>query len=243
MADIKNNDDHAQNSLPHANDALLMVQLRNEFYKKKFYLLLGIFSLSIVVMLILAGVLYYLIKNPTRPIYFVADSVGRLIFEVPLTQANMTLDQVTAWTVEAVEATYTYNYINYRAQLQDAEKYFTQYGWQEYMRGLKASNNLLALTKRKMLFIAKVTEPPKLVTEGILGGAYAYKFEMPVLVSYLSPPYDNVLGRSRFDNALLVDVIVQRQKILSSYKGLAIVQMLASMPQQTIQNIPLTAPH
>jgi intracellular multiplication protein IcmL len=219
------------------NDAIVLIQLRNDFYRKKFYLLLGIFSLCLIVMCLLAGVLVYLIKNPTRPIYFVADSVGRLIYDVPLIQPNMSIEAVTAWTVEAVEAAYTYNYINFRSQLQDSEKYFTRYGWQEYMRGLTASNNLLALSQRKMLFIAKVIGPPKLMTEGILGGAYAYKFEMPVLVSYLSPPYDNVIGKSRFDNALLVDVIVQRQKILSSYKGLAILQLLAKTPPQTTQNI------
>src|SRR5690349_4673428 len=123
MADVKNNSD----------EALIMVQLRNAFYKKKFYLLLGIFCLSLMVMFILGSVLVYLIKNPTRPVYFVADSVGRLMYEVPLFQPNMSLENVTAWTVEAVEATYTYNYINFRSQLQDSEKYFTRYGWQEYM--------------------------------------------------------------------------------------------------------------
>jgi intracellular multiplication protein IcmL len=218
------------------DDALRMVQLRNEFYRKKFYLLLGIFTLAFLMTGILVGVLVYLIKHPTRPVYFVADGVGRLMEELPLSQPNMSIEDVTAWAVEAVETTYTYNYINFRAQLQNAEKYFTRYGWQEYMRGLKASNNLLALEQRKMIFIAKVVKAPQLVTQGLLGGTYAYKFEMPVLVSYLSPPYDNVLNQSRFDNALLVDVIIQRQKILTSYKGLGIVQLLASVAPQKTQN-------
>lgn len=151
--------------------------------------------------------------------------------EAPLSQPTMSLDEVTAWTIEAVEATYTYDYKNFRAQLKNAEKYFTQHGWQQYMQGLIASNNLLALEQRRMIFLAKVTQPPKLITEGVLAGAYAYKFEMPVLISYLSPPYDNVLGKSRFDRVLIVDIIVQRQKILTSYKGLGIVQLLATVPR------------
>lgn len=225
MAEIKSDID----------DAMQMVQLRNQFYQKKFYYSLMIFVLMLIMVVLLASALVYLIRNPTRPVYFVADSVGRLMYEVPLSQPSMSLEDVTAWTIEAIETTYTYNYINFRSQLQGSEKYFTQYGWQEYMRGLTASNNLLALEQRKMIFLAKVVQPPKLITQGILGGAYAYKFEMPVLISYLSPPYDNVLGKSRFDNALIVDVIVQRQKILSSYKGLAIVQLLASVPRSVPQ--------
>jgi intracellular multiplication protein IcmL len=213
------------------DNPMMMVQLRNMFYQKKFYFLCGILSLSIVMLVLLIGTLIYVITHPTRPTYFVADEVGRLMYEVPLSQPNMSLEDVTAWTVNAVETTYTYNYINFRSQLQNAEKYFTQYGWQEYMKGLTASNNLLALQQRNMIFLARVVQAPKLITQGILGGAYAYKFEMPVVVSYLSSPYDNVLGKSRFDNAFIVDVIVQRQKILTSYKGLGIVQLVASIPQ------------
>jgi intracellular multiplication protein IcmL len=220
------------------DDAIVLVQVRNGFYRQKYHMLLGVFVLGVAVAIILAGVLFYLIRYPTRPLYFVADDVGRLMYEVPLTQPSMSLQDVSAWVIEAVEASYTYNYINFRSQLQDAEKYFSRWGWQEYMKGLTASNNLIALQQRRMLFIAKVTQPPKLIAEGILGGVYSYKFEMPVLISYLSPPYSNVIGTSRFDNALVVDVIVQRQKILSSYKGLAVVQMLASTPPaQPPQNV------
>jgi len=219
----------------HFDDAMQMVQLRNQFYQKKFYYSLGIFILMLIMAGILIGALVYLIKHPTRPVYFVADEVGRLMYEVPLSQPAMSLEEVTAWTVDAVETANTFNYINYRAQLQGSEKYFTQYGWQEYMKALQASNNLLSLEPRRMIFLAKVVQPPQLITQGILGGAYAYKFEMPVLISYLTPPYDNVLGKSRFDNAFVVDIIVQRQKILSSYKGLGIVQLIMSAPQQVPQ--------
>lgn len=219
------------------DDAMVMVQARNQFYQKKTYLLLGILCLTLAVAAALAGILLYLMKHPTQPVYFVADESGRLVQEIPLSQPDRPLEEVAAWVVEAVENAYTYNYINFRAQLQSAEKYFSPYGWQQYMKGLTASNNLLALEQRKMLFIAKVTAPPKLLIQGRVGGSYAYKFEMPVLVAYLSPPYDNVLGKSRFDNALIVRVIVQRQKRLLSYKGLAILQLLASVPPQGVQNI------
>lgn len=207
-------------------DALLLAQLRNQFYKKKYHLALGIYVLCLITIAILISLLVYLVKNPTRPVYFLADSVGRLMQEIPVTVPGMSTDAVTAWTVDAVEAAYSYNFMNYRAQLQDAEKYFTEYGWRNYMTGLTASNNLLALTERKMIFIARVTDKPKLINEGVLGGAYAWKFQMPLLVNFLETPYD----KPTFSNAYIVTVIVQRQKLLQSYKGLAIVQMIAASP-------------
>jgi hypothetical protein len=39
-------------------------------------------------------------------------------------------------------------------------------------------------------------------------------------------PYD----KPSFSNAYVVSVLVQRQKMLESYKGLAIVQMIAASP-------------
>ncbi len=209
------------------DDALVLTQLRNQFYKKKYHLVLGIYLLCLIAIVILISLLVFLAKNPTRPLYFLTDSVGRLVYEIPVTDSGMTTDIVTAWTVEAVETAYSYNYMNYRAQLQDAQKYFTEYGWRNYMAGLTASNNLLALTERRMIFAAKVVDKPKLINEGILGGVYAWKFQMPLLVNFLEAPYD----KPSFSNAYLVTVVVRRQNLLHSYKGLAIVQMIAASPR------------
>ncbi|MCE3238573.1 MAG: hypothetical protein K0R24_1554 [Gammaproteobacteria bacterium] len=208
------------------DDAVVLTQLRNAFYKRKYYFALGIYVLCVVTIAALLTVLVYLIKNPTRPLYFLTDSVGRLVQDVPLTLPNMSTEAIEAWAVEAVETAYSYNFMNYRAQLQNAQKYFTEYGWRSYMSGLTASNNLLALKERHMIFIAKVADKPKLLNAGILGSAYAWKFQMPLLVNFLETPYN----KPSFSNAYVVTVIVQRQKLLQSYKGLAIVQMIAAIP-------------
>lgn len=170
-------------------DALVMVHLRNTFYKQKFYFVLGVYFLSLIVIAFLVSVLVYLIKNPTQPLYFVTDDVSRLIYDVPKNLPNMPLAQVENWTIEAVENAYSYDFINYRAQLQNAQKYFTDYGWRNYMDGLSSSANLVGLTQRKYIIIAKVVGKPKLLVEGLLGGAYAWKFKLPLLVTILSPPY------------------------------------------------------
>ena len=94
------------------------------------------------------------------------------------------------------------------------------------MNGLTASNNLVALTQRNMIFVAKAVDKPRLLNSGLLGGAYAWKFQLPLLVNFFETPYN----KSTFSNAYLVTVIVQRQKLLESYKGLAIVQMIATIP-------------
>lgn len=208
------------------DDAMTMVFLRNDFYKKKFHFVMGFLFLSFIGIAILVSMLVYLIKNPPHPLYFVADPVGRLLQDVPIGDQVMTLDEVTAWAIDAVQSAYTYSYTNYRSELQNAEKYFTEYGWRSYMNGLAASNNLTALTQRKWIQIGTVVERPQLVVQGHMGSAYAYKFTMPLLVTYWQPPYDD---KSKLYNPLKVTITIVRRDLLQSYKGLGVTQMNAEL--------------
>lgn len=208
-----------------ADDVIATVFLRNSFYRRQYLLALLAFLLSLIVIGFLGWVLVYLYNNPTRPLYFATDSVGRLITIVPLDRPNMSEEEIRAWAIEAVQKANSYDYVNYRSQLQDTQKYFAAYGWTQYINALELSGNLLALNERKQVVIAQVADKPTLTAEGMLGGAYAWQYTMPVLVTYFEPPYD----KPKYYNALNVKVIVQRQPILQSYKGLGVVQMLATL--------------
>ncbi len=208
------------------DDALVLVHLRNEFYRKKFRFVLGVYVLSLIANIVLIFTIHYLIKHPTEPLYFPADAVGRLLPAIPSSEPNMSNQDVINWTIEAVESAYSYDFNNYHGQFQNAQKYFTDYGWRTYMDALRASNNLIALTQRKFVVIAKVVAPPKLLNQGILAGAMSWKFEMPVLVTYLMPPFTD---KNKFTNPLIITVVVQRQSLLQSYKGLGIIQSIARL--------------
>jgi len=217
-----------------SNDALVLVYLRNEFYRKRYHAAVGLWFLTLFCIGVLVSILVYMVKNPTHPLYFTTDAVGRLLPDEPVQIAGFTTQQVADWVVHGVEAAYSYDFVNYRAQLQDAQKYFTPYGWSGYMRALASSDNLLALARYKYVVIAKVVSPPVLVTQGTLGGAFAWKFQMPVLVTYQQPPYDGKIG---FQNPLLVTVTVQRQDLLRSFGGLGILQMIATLQSNPSQNL------
>lgn len=217
-----------------SNDALVMVFSRNAFYRRLYLLALSAFAISVAVIGVLIFVLGYLLSNPTKPLYFAADTVGRLIQIVPVNTPNMTKEEVVDWAKEALQASFSYDFVNYREQLQDSQKYFTNFGWSRYMSALTLSGNLRALTTRKQIVSAQVVQEPTLTGEGLLAGAYAWKFNFLLYVTYSMPPYD---GSNQFSNSLSVDMIVQRQPILSSYKGLGIVQLVSSLASTT-QNQP-----
>lgn len=208
------------------NDALTTVFARNTFYRRLHYLVLATLALAITVIGILLGILVHMLRYPNPPLYFATDDVGRLIHVVPVDTPNMSQQDVINWVIDALQNALSFDFINFRAQLQNAQRYFTDFGWRNYMDAQKATNNFVALDTRKMVFLAQVIGQPTLVTQGILGGAYAWKFDMPVIMTYLYPPYDD---KSRYTNSLDVSVVVQRQPILQSYRGLGIVQVIANL--------------
>ncbi len=214
--------------------AIEAVITRNLFYRRLHYYALAVLLIAIIVIGIMISVLFYITRNSTHPLYFATDNVGRLIKIVPVSQPNMSDDDVIAWVIEAVQAAYSYDYVNYRAQLQSAQKYFTEYGWNNYMAALKASNNLVALTQTKLVFDAHVVEKPVVIKRGIIPSmnTFAWRIQMPLLISYKKPPYADSIN-----NSIFVTVVVRRQPILQSYKGLGIVQMIAQSA-----NVPVAAP-
>jgi intracellular multiplication protein IcmL len=224
-------------------DAMIAIISRNAFYRRLHYYALAVLLIALVVIGIMIGMLYYISGNYNHPLYFATDNVGRLIQIIPVSEPNMSDDDVTAWAMEAVQSAYSYDYVNFHSQLQGAQKYFTEYGWSKYMDALVASNNLVALERRKMVAIATVVDKPTILKKGLLpSGAYAWRIQMPVLVTYLLPPYDDT---QKFNNPLDITVIVQRQPILQSYKGLGVVQLvgaIASAPVNTPAPVSTTPP-
>lgn len=221
------------------SDALMLVQLRNAFYKKKFHFILGIYALSLIIIAILISIVIFIKTTEAQPRYFVADEMGRLIKDIPLSDLNMSSDELLQWTVNAVEAANSFDFINYRRQLQDAQKYFMDESWATYMKELTISDNLLALKYRRWVFVAKVVEKPTLITEGILSGVRAFKFQMPLLVTYLKPPSYDI--KSSASNAFVVTVIVLRRNLLESYKGLAIYSMVISNAPETAKKMDMSS--
>lgn len=205
-------------------DALVLVHTRNQFYRSKFRFILGVYVLSLIANVVLISMIVYLYKHPTEALFFPADNIGRLIHVIPVTEANQTNQEVMKWTVEAIEAAFSYDFMNYRGQLQNAQKYFTEYGWRNYMDTLRDSLNLVALTTHKQIVVAKIVGPLKILNQALLGGkAMAWKFEMPMLVTYITPPFT---AKDRKFNALVLTVIVRRENELQSYKGLGVIQVI-----------------
>lgn len=202
-----------------AEDALAVVHIRNQFYKdsqRKVMLALFIAALA---NLIIGGLLFYIISHPPEPRYFATSINGRITPLFPLDQPNQSDSAVLQWANQAAIAAFTYNFVNYRDELQASSGFFTADGWDQFLSALQQSNNLDAVKAKKLVVSAVATRAPIILQKGILNGNYSWRIQMPMLVTYQSA--------SEFTQQNnVVTMLVTRVSTLNSPRGIGIAQFV-----------------
>jgi intracellular multiplication protein IcmL len=206
------------------NNALKLVHLRNQFYRDSYHRILFTFLLSLCVIIALICVLVYLVLNPTKPKYFAVTPNGRLTRIVPLNTPNLSPSAVIQWSSDAARAAYSYNFVNYRKELQAASQFFTPAGWRAFITNLGKSNNIDAVTSKKLVVSAVIDGAPVIVWDGLLpSGRYGWKIQLPMQVTYES-------ASEIESQKLTVTMLVVRVDTVYSARGLAIQQFLDESP-------------
>ncbi len=203
-----------------AEDALEVVKLRNNFYRDSYRRVILVLLLSIILNVLLAIAGGYLFMYRPNPQYFATTADGRVIKLVPLSQPNLSKRAVLQWAVQAATSAYSYNFVNYRKQLEEASNYFTPEGWQQFLKSLEASRNLKAVEAKKLVVSAVPTGAPVVVQEGLIRGRYAWKIQMPMLVTYQS-------ASTQIQQSLFITMLVTRVPTLNAPKGIGIAQFVA----------------
>lgn len=201
-------------------DALQLVQLRNNFYRDNYRRVVIIVLLLVVANAILGGGVYYLFTNRPSPQYFATSPDGRITKLYPLSQPVISTPALLNWVTQAAVAAYTYNFVDYRKQLQDASEFFTPEGWRNFEEALVKSRNLETVIAKKLVVTAVPTGAPVVTDRRVIGGRFSWKISMPVLVKYQS-------ASTSYQQPLVLTIIVTRVPILSDPKGVAITQFIA----------------
>jgi intracellular multiplication protein IcmL len=202
-----------------AEDALTAVTLRNTFYRDGQRKIVFILLLSIIVNLLMVSFLFYLVTNPPKPKYFATSINGRITPLYSMNEPNQSDSAVLQWTNQAAIAAFTYNFVNYRTELQAASEFFTASGWTQFSNALESSNNLDAVKAKKLIVSAVATRAPIILQKGLLNGRYSWRIQMPILVTYQSA--------SEFSQQRnVVTLLVTRIPTLNSPRGIGISQFV-----------------
>lgn len=202
-----------------AEDALTVVTLRNKFYKDSQRKVILALLVALLVNLVLASMLVYLLTHPPAPKYFATTISGRITPLFPLNEPNQSDPAVLQWANQAAIASFTYNFVNYRDELQASSGFFTAEGWDQFLHALQQSNNLDAVKAKKLIVSAVATRAPIILQKGVLNGSYSWRVQMPILVTYQSA--------SEFTQQNnVVTLLITRVSTLNSPRGIGISQFI-----------------
>lgn len=202
-----------------AEDALTAVVLRNNFYRDGQRKMILVLLVSMIANFVLASMLVYLVTHPPAPKYFATSINGRITPLFPLNEPNQSDSAVLQWANQAAIAAFTYNFVNYRTELQASSGFFTADGWDQFLTALQQSNNLDAVKAKKLIVSAVATRAPIILQKGILNGNYAWRVQMPILVTYQSAS-----EFSQQNN--VVTMLITRVSTLNSPRGIGISQFV-----------------
>lgn len=202
-----------------AEDALTAVALRNNFYRDGQRKMILVLLVSMAANFVLALMLIYIITHPPAPKYFATSINGRITPLFPLNEPNQSDSAVLQWANQAAIAAFTYNFVNYRTELQASSGFFTAEGWDQFLSALQQSNNLDAVKAKKLIVSAVATRAPIILQKGLLNGSYAWRVQMPILVTYQSAS-----EFSQQNN--VVTMLITRVSTLNSPRGIGISQFV-----------------
>lgn len=202
-----------------ANDALTAVTLRNNFYRDGQRKMMVMLLLSVISNVLMALLLVYLMTHPPAPKYFATSINGRITPLFALNEPNQSDSAVLQWANQAAVAAFTYNFVNYRTELQASSGFFTSEGWTQFLTALEDSNNLDAVRVKKLIVSAVATSAPIILQKGVLNGRYSWRVQMPMLVTYQSA--------SEFSQQRnVVTLLITRISTLNSPRGIGISQFV-----------------
>ncbi|MFO1258833.1 MAG: DotI/IcmL/TraM family protein [Gammaproteobacteria bacterium] len=212
--------DHTQYRTADGIGATELVFIRNEFYREKYRQLIKLCFLLIFIIILQTIFTLYLKNTHPKPVYFPTSPDGRLLTLKPLDQPNLTLDELSRWVMEASIASYTFNFTDWRFSLQDARRYYTANGYQNFLKALKESRNLEAVKTKKFIVSAIPLNLP-VIKEVPTETLFRWKVEIPMLLTYQNGnPADTI------KQEITMTMLIVRISNLDSLKGVGIEQVI-----------------
>lgn len=157
----------------------------NEFYRDHYHqVIIGLMGIVVLMMIAMAAVVYQMLHRPL-PVFNAVQPDGQQMILRPYDEPNLLPDTILRWASKAATAAYTFNFVNYNQQISLARPYFTEDGWQDYLRSVSKVIN--TIVENKLFVNGVVAGAPVISNQGPLPGkGYVWRVQIPFLVAYQS---------------------------------------------------------
>ena len=155
----------------------------NNFYRYYYHYFLYGLMIFIMLLLIGAGVVFYQTLHQPFPVFFAVQPNEQTMSLEPYTEPNLLPDTILRFASKAAVTAYTFDFINYRQEIEHAHPYFTDAGWQDYLRSAQALFD--TIVKNQLIVYGVVSGTPVISNQGPLpGSGYTWRVQIPFLVTY-----------------------------------------------------------
>jgi len=164
------------------------VQFISRIMYRDWFRLLAKITLSLLVLLFMLIVWITMLQKPVDTKYFGQQLDGNWVQIHPLDQPILTDRAIFRFSLDAVEATYNFDFESYQKVLTHATtQYFTEGGKLALNQSLTVPGGVLeAVTKGRYVMTTSVTEHPRIIQRGQIGERYAWRVAIPVIIRYHS---------------------------------------------------------
>lgn len=210
-----------------------LVSLRNRFfyvhYRKLSLIFVGAMALCIFSLL---SALYFATRK-TPPVYVPLAPNGQVVATYPLSEPSHPNPEVmnawvAQWALDGARKAFTYDYLNFSEQVNEAQSYFTYRGWDLFLKGLTSSQNFNTVQQQKMIVKFTPRGVPIIKAQEVRAGRLTWAIQFDGSIQYVS--HD---GQSQgYVQNVVVKMVLVRMSTVDSPKGLGIDQVvLEEVPQ------------
>lgn len=157
----------------------------NGFYQNHYHHIIIVIMVLIVFMLFAISTVFYQLMNRPLPQFNAIQADNKSMLLVPYDEPNLSPETIVRWASKAAILAYTFSFENYNNQIKEARPYFTEDGWQDYLRSV--DNLIKTIVQNQLIVNGVVSGTPVISNQGVIPGrGYVWRIQIPFLVTYQS---------------------------------------------------------
>lgn len=172
-----------------------------------------------IVAIVVTGLVFFMHFSRPNQTYYVYNNNGAELQIETLAEPNVTSEALLNWASLAATTIHTIDYLTYEQHLEDIRDFFTIGGYNDYIATLKKSGTLDKIKREFVRVTAVTTNTPVVFEEGMNRGVYAWKLQVPLLLSY------ETVGAAS-TSTVAVNLLVERVPTDKAPKGIGIGQII-----------------
>jgi intracellular multiplication protein IcmL len=203
------------------DEAIATQFMRHAWSRERAYFLMRVAVASVALNLLLGTALTYMATRPPEFRYFLANPDGTIRPLIALNQPVLSDAERGLWVTQAVTEALSFDFTNFRVQLERARQFFTPDGFNAFNEALVRADILSSVNRFKYVLNAVPKGAPVQLQAGNLpDGRFAWQYEIPVLLTFQASDRRN-------DMDILVRVMVVRTREVDNPRGLGIARFEA----------------